>query len=52
MADAIERFREAGLEVIYAEGRTSFPGGVNNFIHPKSFFGTLLEFRELNEGTT
>lgn len=49
IAEARRKFIAADLGVVYDEANDSFPGGGKyNFVHPKTFFGTLIEFREFN----
>jgi methylmalonyl-CoA/ethylmalonyl-CoA epimerase len=47
--EARKKFKAADLRVVYPEANESFPGGGKyNFVHPSSFFGTLIEFRQFN----
>lgn len=47
--EARRKFKAAGLSVVYDQADESFPGGGKyNFVHPQSFFGTLIEFRQFN----
>ncbi len=47
--EARRKFKASALGVVYDQANDSFPGGGKyNFIHPKTFFGTMVEFRQFN----
>ena len=49
MDEARDEFIKGGAKVVYQRADDSFPGGgFYNFVHPKSFFGTMIEFRQFN----